>query len=377
MCMSAKRVLFVVYELPPLGGGVATAANHLLKEFAKEPDLIIDVITSSLKNTWEEEKFSKNITIYKVPIGKKPPEKYQKQTPLEMLRFTIFSGLKVYSLLKKHQYQKAHYFGYPGGLNGLIFKKKVPYIVSLRGVDVPGYNQKFGWYYRIYRPLSKLIWQQADKVVANSQWLASLARKTLEREILIIPNGVDTEKFRPIPEKDKFKMFTITAGGTVMGPKKGLEYLVEGFALFHKQYPESRLLLFGTGELESKLKQMAKDLGIETAVEFTGQVNHDELAKMLPKCHVMCLPSLAEGMSNAVLEAAACGLPLILTDVGGIRELSNTDFVIVRRKSALEIANAISSIFVRSNRSKNNFKIQTWKEVSYQYREMYGSIIFN
>lgn len=376
--MSAARVLFVVYELPPIGGGVATAASHLLKEFSKQKNINIDVVTSSLNNKWEKEQFSKNIVIHKIPIGKKPPERYQRQTPWEMMRFTVHSLQKIHWLLKQEKYQIAHYFGYPSALPGYIFRKRVPYIVSLRGVDVPGYNQKFGLYYHLYKPLAKLTWRHAQAVIANSRWLADLAHKNLDREIRIIPNGVDTDKFKPVPEKDKFKQFTVTAGGTVMGPKKGLEYLMEGFAIFHNKHPESRLLLFGSGVLENKLRQMASDLGIKSSVEFAGRVSHDELARQLPRCHVMCLPSLAEGMSNAVLETMACGLPVILTEVGSNKDLVINNGFLVNEKDSRAISTALTKLYINfilrktmSSRSRNNSIDMRWKDIKDQYLNIY------
>ena len=377
--MSAARVLFVVYELPPLGGGVATAASQLLKEFSKQKNIIIDVVTSSLNNKWEKEQLSKNIVIHKIPIGKKTPERYQRQTPWEMMRFTVRSLQKIHWLLKQEKYQIAHYFGYPSALPGYIFRRKVPYIVSLRGVDVPGYNQKFGLYYHLYKPLAKLTWKHAQAVIANSRWLADLAQKTLDREIRIIPNGVDTDKFKPVAEKDKFKQFTVTAGGTVMGPKKGLEYLMEGFAIFHKKHPESRLLLFGSGVLENKLRHMASDLGIKSFVEFASRVSHDELASQLPRCHVMCLPSLAEGMSNAVLEAMACGLPLIVTEVGGTTDHVDGNGIIIESKNPKAIFSAMIKIFENNDHSKSMAALsrklalsKRWKQAACKYITVYG-----
>ena len=128
--MEKVRIIFVVYELPPLGGGVATAASHLLGEFIKHNNLHIDVITSSLNNRFEKEQLSENIHLYKVPIGSKPPDRYQQQTVWEMLRFTIGSLLQAIKLSSKFKYNLAHYFGYPGGLPGLLLKKRMKYVVS-------------------------------------------------------------------------------------------------------------------------------------------------------------------------------------------------------------------------------------------------------
>lgn len=374
-----KRILFVVYELPPLGGGVARAAQQLLTQFAQQKDITIDVVTSALENEWSSEQFSSNCTVYKVPIGFKPLEKYHRQTVANMILFTINSLVQVNRLLGKNSYDLAHYFGYPSALPGWILKKRVPYIISLRGVDVPGYNQKFGWYYKLFKPISRIVWRQAREVIVNSKQLAQLAKRTLPRKYPVIPNGVDTQLFQPLPAKKKHQRFTITAGGTIMGPKKGLQYLVEGFAQFHVQYADSQLVLFGSGELEAELRAFVEQLGIAGAVKFTGMVTAEQLAQELPKCHVFCLPSLTEGMSNATLEALACGLPIVITPVGGSEELlAEETGILVPKKDPQALVSAFNRLYKQkpyyqklSRSARVTATTFSWQQSANRYKSMY------
>ncbi|HAL64817.1 MAG TPA: hypothetical protein DCP10_04525 [Bacteroidales bacterium] len=291
-----------------------------------------------------------------------------------MLCFTLASWWQVSKLLFSDQYSSALYFGYPSALVGWFYGWKVPYVVALRGADVPGYNPKFSAYYRLIKPMVALSWKKAKQVVANSQWLADLAGNTAQVPIKIIPNGVDANLFRSVNETRKFKTFTVTAGGTIPGPKKGLEYLLEGFASFHQQHPQTELLLFGEGSLNEKLKEQAQQLGVEDAVKFAGQITHQQLAQQLPRCHVFCLPSLAEGMSNAMLEAAACGLPIIATDVGGAKEVVDGNGIIVKTKNSNEIAQALKKIYAdeqlrlrMSKKSREKAEKMGWGEVGGEY----------
>ena len=381
MPQAQKRILFVVYELPPLGGGVARAASQLLREFSNQKNLQIDVVTSSVQNEWGSTEFSKNITLYSVPIGDKPPESYHSQTVDNMLRFTLNSTKQIYTLLKHNNYSVAHYFGYPSALPGWLFKHTVPYIISLRGVDVPGYNLKFGWYYKVYKPLSKLLWKSAQRVFVNSQKLQALAQQTLQRTYQVIPNGVDTELFQPVPDNKKHPTFTVTAGGTIMGPKKGLQYLIEGFAAFHAKHADSQLVLFGAGDLEEQLRALVAQLQLEQVVVFKGMVTADELAAKLPKCHVFCLPSLAEGMSNANLEALACGLPIVITPVGGSDELlANENGVLIEMGSPDRIAEALEGLNVNNKqrmemgrKSRELALAYSWEQAARKYREVWNN----
>lgn len=376
--MATKRVLFIVYELPPIGGGVATAAWNLLQEFSRFQDLEVDVVTSSLDNTWSERKLVSNITVYSVPIGQKR-HRLKVQSPKEMIFFTIASFFKVAQLVLTKKYSVAHYFGYPGALVGMLFSWNLPYIVSLRGVDVPGYNKKFGLYYSIYKPVTRVIWKCAKAVVANSSKLQQLALSSSSNlAVQVIPNGVDTQLFQPLEEKDKYKKFTVTAGGTVMGPKKNLDILIRAFASFHKDNPDTQLLLIGDGVLKPSLIELVASLDLTAAVEFKGALSKEEVAQVLPRCHVFCLPSENEGMSNAMLEAVAAGLPIVMTDVGGTDEVVGKNGIILAAATEVEITQALQTIYgdvdarIEMGRlSRTVAEKMSWEKVAKKYRDIY------
>jgi len=372
------RILFVTYEFPPLGGGVATAAYELVNRLSTLPGMHIDVVTSSLDNSWEVEWISESLVLHRVPIGQKR-ERLHEQSPLEMVRFLLMSAWQIGNLLWSNTYNVAQYFGYPGAFVGWFYSWRVPYIVSLRGVDVPGYNEAFAKYYLLHKPLTRIAWKNARAIVANSQWLKDLALKTLcEANISIIPNGVDAELFKPLPVKMRHSVFAVTAGGTIMGKKKGLQYLVAGFAAFNSKYPLSQLVLFGSGVEEKSLRGQVRELGIEDVVQFNGRVDRDTLARMLPKCHVFCLPSLAEGMSNAMLEAMASGLAIIATPVGANTELlaEERGLMIPARNSAA-IAASLSVLYTDvlfmqklQRKALASAGEYTWKNVVKNYRKL-------
>lgn len=395
-----KRLLFISYEYPPLGGGVATAAHHLLQKLSQ--DFRIDVVTSSLDNTWSQTKLSPNLNLYRVPIGNRAKDKFQSQSPWQMMRFTWASWRQVAWLLRQaaqdnDSYSLAHYFGYPGALPGLFFKPgwrlfsgghpPLPYLASLRGVDVPGYNPRFSLFYLLYKPLCRLAWSQAKAVVANSFWLRALAAKTWPRKIEVVFNGVDTKKFRPVLEKNKFRTFTVTAGGTILNNKKGLEVLLRGFASFHKDYHRSKLLLFGEGDQKKQLEALSLKLGIEQAAVFVGRVSHEDLAKQLPRCHVLCLPSRVEGMSNALLEGMASGLAIVATPVGGVMEALRYEWGEERLGDVGEIVEigdheAIAEVLTKlyrddsyrqglGQRARQKSLQLSWEKAAARYKEIY------
>lgn len=381
MTTREKRILFFVYEFPPLGGGVATATENLFNFFRKEKNLKLDVITSSLDNSHKTKNLTDNITFYEVPIGLKDKSSYQKQTILNMVRFTLNSYFQARKLLKDSNYDLAHFFGYPGALQGLLLKKEfnLAYLISLRGVDVPGYNPRFKYIDFLYKPLVGYIWQTADKVIANSQGLLALAKKTNAKiNYQVITNGVDSDFYQP--SKVKFDKFTVTAGGTLFGKKKGLTTLVRAFARFAEYKNNVELLLIGSGDLETNLKELTDTLGIKDKVKFVGRKDKTWLAENLPKCHVFCLPSINEGMSNATLEALACGLPIIITPVGGSDELleDGKNGFLVPKNNVDQIVKRLDVLYAdgqlvkeMGEKSRTIAKMMSWDNIKKEYLNCY------
>ena len=184
-----------------------------------------------------------------------------------------------------------------------------------------------------YKKSAKLKWlfrrlnSRFDCVIAPSQpILGELANsEALEPgRMLWIPNGVDTQRFRPRPPAARMAMrhaLGLEADALVFGcvarmtPEKRHVDLVDAFARVHAVFPNARLALMGDGPLRGELEARADRLGVAGAVSMLGM--RPDVESILPALDVGMLASSTEGMSNAILEMMACGLPMIATDVGG------------------------------------------------------------
>lgn len=146
-------------------------------------------------------------------------------------------------------------------------------------------------------------------------------------KVIHIMNGVDTERFAPAPDKGAAKeRFGLNPDSFVAGtvgrldPVKDQQTLVRAFAsLCRGGGKRSDLLLIGSGPEEGRLRRLAGELGVAESVHFMGE--RRDIPELLQAMDLFVLPSIAEGISNTILEALACGLPVVATDVGGNPEL--------------------------------------------------------
>jgi len=152
-------------------------------------------------------------------------------------------------------------------------------------------------------------------------------------KVVVVPNAVDTNVFFPIRKqsplsarvKNLRRGLGIGEGDVVIGTvghmsrQKGQKFLVEAIPLVRLRYPRAKFVFVGKGELRKNLQKQARALGVEEAVRFAG-IRKD--VPILLNCFdVFVLPSLWEGFGTALIEALACGAPVVATEVGGIPEV--------------------------------------------------------
>ncbi|MFH1739052.1 MAG: glycosyltransferase [bacterium] len=363
-------VLALNYEFPPIGGGGATAHQALLHEMIRDGSCRVLLITSGLASHIEEECIDPFLTIRRIPVGKRDLRYWRR---CEVLRYILGAYREAQKALEHNTYDVCHaFFGIPSGLVAYRLRRLLPYVLSLRGSDVPGYNQRFTLDHRLLRPLVRRSWLSAAAVVANSGGLRDLAQQAFDAvSIRVIPNGIDTETFKPQPHPPTQTPRLVTVARLI--PRKGIDLLINALSgLTGKPW---RLLIVGDGPERIKLEKLAASAGLSSRVEFLGDMDRSRIAQLLPTCDLFVLPSLAEGMSNAALEAMACGLPVVLTDTGGTRELVRENGVVVpcgnigALRSALDKCLAERdkwpSMGAQSRRIAESF---SWSAVADQYR---------
>ena len=174
----------------------------------------------------------------------------------------------------------------------------------------------------------RLLGPRVDRLVTVSETIAWewAAYGVPESRIKWIPNGVDVERFRPREGSAEFRrQFGLPEAGYLVGsvgrfdPIKDYDVLVDAFAQLLSRLPDAHLTFVGDGPDEAALRAKAIQLGVQDRVYWLGRRPNPE--DFLPALDVFVLPSRSEGMSNVVLEAMACGLPVVCADLPGHREV--------------------------------------------------------
>ena len=380
------KVLFFNYEYPPLGGGAANATAYILREFSRIPDLEVDLVTSATGAKYELEKIGEKIKIHKLPIGKNEKNLHF-QSQKDLLVYAWKAYFFSQKLIREKRYDLTHsFFTVPCGFVSLLLKRKykLPYVVSLRGSDVPGYSERFSFLYNFLTPLIRYVWKKSAAVVSNSKGLKELALQTNSKQAMeIIYNGIDIDHFCPKPEARPAGKFIITTGASRVTVRKGISYLIEAMVKVGSHYPETCLKIMGDGDDKENMEALAKELKMDKNIEFLGRIPREETAPYYQEASVFVLPSLNEGMSNAMLEALASGLPLIATDTGGSQELikDRENGFIVKMKDSEDIAEKLEKLInnptlVKSmgEASRKIAEGMSWNNVARSYNELYKAI---
>ena len=310
------HILIINSEYPPIGGGAGNASAHIAAQFEKLGH-IVTVVTSRFGKFPHKEQTG-NITIYRVPSVRR---RQDRSNPLEQIVFILFASFWTLSLVPHFKPNATlAFFGVPSGAIAWLIKKvyQIPYVISLRGGDVPGFRPyDFHFYHKLIAPFLRMIWKNASAVIANSNGLRHLAVTFDSRfEIPVIPNGVDLELYKTLGH-DWSSPRLLSVGRIVH--QKGLDLAMHALGGFKDLNWEWRIA--GDGPQMQALQSLAQELGIDDRVFFLGWQSREQIIESYKQSNVFLFPSRHEGMPNAILEAMASGLPVIATCIAGNEEL--------------------------------------------------------
>lgn len=217
------------------------------------------------------------------------------------------------------------YYLYPDGYAALAAGRRlgVPVILGAIGSDLNRIPD------RISANLTRKALRAAPFILTVSEHLRSQAIRlgAPAERTRAIRNGCDTSVFRLSSRTDARAELGLNPESEIivfvgwLAPTKGLRELLDAVIRLLASRPRLQLFCIGEGDLRAELEARAAQAGAGDHVRFLGRRSSAEVARCLAAADVFCLPSYAEGCPNSVIEALACGRPVVATDVGGIPEL--------------------------------------------------------
>jgi glycosyltransferase involved in cell wall biosynthesis len=370
------HLLFVNYEFPPVGGGAAYASIATAREFVSMGHRI-DFLTAATPGRMTTEVID-GVRVHRVRAYRRG---VHEASVFGALSFVALAAMKLRSLAQENDYDAYHYyFGQPTGLLSLVpgLHRNRPYVVSLRGSDVPGYDPALAWLHGPMLPITRRIWHGASRVVANSQALRALALNSVPGlPIDVISNGAtEMTAIRAARRADAgLRILSVSR----LIARKGLDTLIA--ALAGSGRPDLSLDLVGDGPVRASLCQLAASFGVADRVRFHGFLDQSGLARLYAQADIFVLPSVAESCSMALLEAMAAGLPLIATKVGGTIELVEDGYngLMVGARSVDDLCAALRTLardpalrerFAAANRRLVRERF-SWHSIARQYESLF------
>ncbi len=208
---------------------------------------------------------------------------------------------------------------HPGGYIARLLSRElnIPFVITEHMTPFPFHS------YQSRRALTKYIHAplaDAREIICVSHYLAEKVKQHTHTPTTVLHNFVDDDFFTPNFKRNKNERFTILFAGRLT-PQKGVDILLHALKKILPTHPDILLIVAGDGAYSSRYKQLAKKLKLANNIQWTGALTREGIKTHLQQCDLFVLPSRHENNPVVLLEAMACGIPVLATKCGGPEEI--------------------------------------------------------
>lgn len=293
-----NRTICIVSPFPPPFGGMAIQAEKIALHLLCEG-------------------FHDGLEIIRVKTNADLPDMLRWAAKIPVFRTLVNMMLFLYRLHKALLKSDVVYFHtaffnfffwitYPAMILIRLHGKKV--ILSARGGGARRFFQK-------YRPVVRPILSKADVIATPSGFLKEAFKDVLGIEAVIIPTLADLHQFQ-FHSRDRLRPMLLSVRN--FEEIYDIACIIKAFKIIRDRFPEAKLGIAGSGSLESELESLVSSLKLDDSIIFYGQVSHKEIQELYGKYDISVNASRVDNLPGTILEAYACGLPVVSTNAGGI-----------------------------------------------------------
>lgn len=310
------RILVLIHEYPPVGGGGGRVAQDLCRGLAARGHEI-RLLTAHLKGLPAREN-TDGFEVIRLRSGRRLP---YKAGLAAMAGYVLSAAWAGWGLARAWRPDVIHvHFAVPAGPAALFISRVtgIPYVLTAHLGDVPGGTpEKTGRWFRWIYPFTPPVWKSAARVAAVSKFTRELAARSYPVEIQVIPNGVDLAALAPGPLGAGSPPLLVFAGRFV--PQKNPLQVVRTLAEL-RDLPW-RCVMLGDGPLRAAVEEEIDRLDLRGRFVLPGWVEPQAVIDWFKKADILFMPSLSEGLPVVGVQALAMGLAIVAGRVGGFVDL--------------------------------------------------------
>ena len=310
------RILVLVHEFPPVGGGGGRVAADICSQLAKRGHEV-KVLTTHLKGL-PYEQTGEGFQVIRFGSLRREPYRASFVSMALYVLAGLWAGRR---LMRRFQPDVIHaHFAVPAGALAWMLSQMtgVPYVLTVHLGDVPGgVPEKTDEWFRWVYPFTPRIWRNAREIVAVSEYTRQLALKKYQEEIQVVPNGVDLSILQPsqISANDPPR---VVFAGRFMEQKNPLQFV---HSLHELKELGWQAVMIGDGPLLPDVKCAIEDHGLRERFQLTGWLDPQEVLSWFDRSDILFMPSRAEGLPVVGVQALAKGLAIVASRVGGFVDL--------------------------------------------------------
>ncbi len=370
------HICMVAGEFPPKCGGLGYYVYHLSKNLSQRGhELTVLTRGSWIRNYYQT---TGGISVHRV--------RFLPLYPFHLQTHELFLNHLLKSMEPELDIVHLHNHGIP------IVNTSLPVVVTEHGImksfidhlePLDLFSLGLKMFSQMYISLDRKVLRRADNIIAISRTCAE-ELKTFYGidDAVVITNGVDTNFFSPVKNKSTLRYVLYVGALTT---EKGLPDLIRAATYVRRDYPDIKFILAGRGRMERNLKSLVHRLNLADNFTFAGHVGQHQLLEYYRKAAVFVLPSYHEGLPTVLLEAMACGIPQVATNVAGNSEVvvhGETGFL-TPPKNPEKLAEAILRLLgdekrrktMGANARKKAEEHYDWETITNQIEKIYTSLV--